>query len=276
MSGNTLVKIVRKEMIMRNSDSMRPYVLNSTNWSTVKKEKYQVAILPWGATEPHNLHLPYGTDTLQSADIAEGAAHIAWQNGARCMVLPAIPLGVQNPGQIELPFCLNTRPSTQKLIVEDILISLSSQSIDKLLIVNSHGGNDFKTIIRELQPQFPDVFIGVVDWFKLSECHAYFNEAGDHAGEMETSIMQYLYPGLVDLNQAGDGASSGFALEALRSKLFWTPRNWAKVSVDTGIGNPQKATPQKGEQCFEYIINRIAEGLIELASTNPQDIYEVR
>ena len=261
-------------MIMKKNDKMKPYILNSTNWGTVKSEKYEVAILPWGATEPHNLHLPYGTDTLQSTDISEGAAKIAWEKDAKCMVLPAIPLGVQNPGQIELPFCLNTRPSTQKLILEDILISLRTQSIRKLLIVNSHGGNDFKTIIRELQPQFLDMFIGVIDWFKLSECHAFFDEAGDHAGEMETSLMQYLYPNLIDLNMAGDGSSSGFALESLRSKLIWTPRNWSRVSVDTGIGNPEKSTIEKGEKCYKYICNRIAEGLVELATTDTENIYE--
>jgi len=252
----------------------KPFVLNHTNWGTVQKESYELAVLPWGATEPHNLHLPYGTDTLQSTDIAVGAAEVAWENGARCMVLPAIPLGVQNPGQIELPFCLNTRPSTQKLILEDILISLQTQSVKKLLIINSHGGNDFKSLIRELQPQFPDTFIGVIDWFKLQECQAIFDEAGDHAGEMETSLMQYLYPDMVDLLDAGSGESTGFKVDALRSKLVWTPRNWTKVSVDTGIGNPDKATAEKGEKCFDYLTRIVGAALKELASTPIDDLYE--
>jgi creatinine amidohydrolase len=36
----------------------RPYVLAEINWKAVKDTRYEVAILPWGATEPHNLHLP--------------------------------------------------------------------------------------------------------------------------------------------------------------------------------------------------------------------------
>ena len=252
----------------------KPYILNHTNWGTVKQEKYDIAVLPWGATEPHNLHLPYGTDTLQSTDISVGAAEIAWAKGAKVMVLPAIPLGVQNPGQIELPFCLNTRPSTQKIILEDILVSLQRQNIHKLLIVNSHGGNDFKTLIRELQPQFPDFFIGVIDWFKLKGCQAFFDEPGDHAGEMETSLMQFLYPDMTKLKDAGEGESTGFRLKSMKAGFIWTPRNWSKVSMDTGIGNPKMSTPEKGKQCYEFITQLIADALVELSEVNPRDIYE--
>ncbi|HKJ79786.1 MAG TPA: creatininase family protein [Prolixibacteraceae bacterium] len=48
---------------------MKPYILEETNWKQVKSQKYEVAILPWGATEPHNFHLPYGTDSLETAKI---------------------------------------------------------------------------------------------------------------------------------------------------------------------------------------------------------------
>ena len=252
----------------------RPFILNHTNWGTVKKEEYEVAILPWGATEPHNLHLPYGTDTLQSTDISVGAAEIAWDKGIKTMVLPAIPLGVQNPGQIDLTFCLNTRPTTQKLILEDILVSLRRQNINKLLIVNSHGGNDFKSLIRELQPAFPECFIGVIDWFKLAGCQAFFDEPGDHAGEMETSLMQYLYPDMVKLEEAGEGKSTGFSLGCMKAGFIWTPRNWSKVSVDTGIGNPQWSTAEKGKQCYDFITELIANALGELSEVKPGDIYE--
>ena len=81
---------------------MRPYILMEANWGQVKDEKYEIAILPWGATEPHNYHLPYGTDNLQAGKIAMEAAADAWDSGIKVMVLPTIPLGMQNPGQIVL------------------------------------------------------------------------------------------------------------------------------------------------------------------------------
>ena len=58
-------------------------------YGKVKGVKYDVVILPWGATEPHNLHLPYLTDCILPHDIAVDAAALALQNsGVRCMVMP--------------------------------------------------------------------------------------------------------------------------------------------------------------------------------------------
>lgn len=253
---------------------MKEFILNETNWKFVQKNKFEIALLPWGATEPHNYHLPYGTDSFQSKKITELSADKAYDMGAKAMVLPTISLGVQNPGQIELPFCLNTRPSTQKMILEDILASLNLQSINKLLIINGHGGNDFKSIIRELAPQFPSMFIGVSDWYKILDNEKYFNEVGDHAGEMETSIMQYFYPDLVlPLNEAGEGKANKFKVDALNKKEVWTPRKWDKISKDTGIGNPKKATPEKGKKFIGDVTTKLAEIIFDLSKTEIDDFY---
>ena len=47
-----------------------PYILSHTTWKTVRGTDYEVAILPWGATEAHNYHLPYGTDAYEAAHVA--------------------------------------------------------------------------------------------------------------------------------------------------------------------------------------------------------------
>ena len=60
---------------------MRPYILSETNWKTVKDTVYDVAILPWGATEAHNYHLPYGTDIIEAESIASASAKMAWEKG---------------------------------------------------------------------------------------------------------------------------------------------------------------------------------------------------
>lgn len=112
---------------------------------------YEVAILPWGATEAHNYHLPYATDVIECDAIAAEAARIAWERGARAVVLPTVPFGV-NTGQLDIKLCLNMNPSTQASLLHDLVSALESQGISKLVIVNGHGGNDFRQMIRELQP----------------------------------------------------------------------------------------------------------------------------
>ena len=254
---------------------MKPYILEQTNWKQVKNQKYEVAVLPWGATEPHNYHLPYGTDSLETAKMAEEAAEKAWKKGAKIMVLPTIPLGVQNPGQIDLPFCLHTRPSTQILIFKDIITALYKQGIRKIVLMNGHGGNDFKPMIREIQPQFPGMLISLVEWFKLFDLANYFEEDGDHANEMETSVIMHYFPELVlPLSEAGEGKSKQFKLNGLRNKTAWVPRHWNKVSEDTGIGNPKKASPEKGKKYLNDVTTKISEFLVELAECNAEDLYE--
>ena len=254
---------------------MKPYLLEQRNWKQVKTQKYDLAVLPWGATEPHNYHLPYGTDSLETAKICEQAAGIAWNQGARIMVLPVIPLGVQNPGQIDVPFCLHTTPSTQKAILFDVLKALSNQGIRKFVLMNGHGGNDFKPLIRELQPQFPEVFISLVEWFKILDLSKYFEEDGDHAGEMETSVILHYFPELVlPLNEAGDGKAKHPKLKGLLNKTAWAPRQWDKVSEDTGVGNPKKASAEKGKKYLDDLCQKIAAYFVELAKCNPDDLYE--
>lgn len=253
---------------------MRPYILEETNWKQIKNQQYEVAVLPWGATEPHNYHLPYGTDSFESSCIAADAAKKAWDAGAKVMVLPVIPLGIQNIGQIELPFCLHTRLSTQQMILEDILTALYDQGIRKFVLINGHGGNDFKQVVRDLQPVFPDMLISVVNWFKLFPNSQHFEEEGDHANEMETSVIMHYFPELVlPLEEAGDGNSKEFKLKGLRENTAWTPRNWGKVTEDTGVGNPKKATPEKGRKFIEDVTTKIADYLIELAECDLNDLF---
>jgi len=130
--------------------STRPYVLAESTWKTVDATPYDVAILPWGATEAHNYHLPYATDNVQAEQVAIRAAERAWNRGSRVVVLPAVPFGV-NTTQLDIKLCLNMNPSTQAAVLRDLVSALDGQGIHKLLIVNGHGGNDFRQLIRELQ-----------------------------------------------------------------------------------------------------------------------------
>ena len=125
-------------------------------YGKVKPLNYDLAILPWGATEPHNLHLPYLTDCILSHDIAVDAAKQALDRyGVRGMVLPYVTAGSQNPGQRELDFCIHYRYETQKAILTDIIASLYAQGYRRLLIINGHGGNPFKSMTRDLSLDIP-------------------------------------------------------------------------------------------------------------------------
>jgi creatinine amidohydrolase len=251
----------------------RPYILAETTWKSVAASPCEVAVLPWGATEAHNLHLPYGTDTLQCDHIAAESARRAWEAGARVMVLPTVPFGVQT-GQLDIPFCLNLNPSTQAAILADLSADLHRHGVRKLVVLNGHGGNDFRQMIRELQPR-TDLFLCAIDWYRAADAKAWFDEPGDHAGELETSVMQHFAPELVlPLTEAGPGRARRFRLAALREGWAWAPRRWTAVSDDTGVGDPARATAEKGARFADAVAERIGAFLVELAEADLDDLYE--
>lgn len=242
------------------------YDITTARWGDVRDRHYHLAILPWGSTEPHNTHLPYCTDMLCAQAVAFEAAEKASQNGVNAMVLPGIPLGSQNPGQVELPFCIHTSQRTQISVLEDIAASLKKQNINKLLILSGHGGNNFKGMIRDITINDPAFTITVCEWFNFIPRKGFFEEEfDDHAGEMETSVMMHYYPELVDLAKAGDGNASSFRIEGLNQKVAWAPRDWAKTTTDTGVGNPKKATAEKGRRYIEAAMEKIVKFVSDFA-----------
>jgi creatinine amidohydrolase len=251
----------------------RPYVLAESSWKAVDATPYTVAILPWGATEAHNYHLPYATDNIQSEQVAVRAAACAWERGAKVVVLPTVPFGV-NTTQLDIKLCLNMNPSTQAAVLADLVASLEGQAIHKLLIVNGHGGNDFRQMIRELQPK-TRVFLSAINWWSCVDVRRFVEEAGDHAGEAETSAMLHLAPELVrPLSDAGPGRARPSRLAGVREGWAWAPRRWTQVTSDTGIGNPAKATAEKGAAYVNAAVEQIAGFLVELAAIRLDDLYE--
>lgn len=251
----------------------RPFVLAETNWKTVRETDFQVAVLPWGATEAHNMHLPYGTDTVQAEAIAVGAAKRAWEAGARCLVLPPIPFGA-NAQQVDIPHTVNMNPTTQAFVLADVVESMEAQGIPKLLVLNGHGGNEFRPVIRELQAR-SDVFLCLLDWYAVLDNALHFQDPGDHAGEMETSLMLHLFPQhVLPLDEAGDGKARAFRIPALKEGWAWAPRNWVQVTEDTGVGSPGAATAEKGAEFFQALTARIGRFLVDLAAAELEELYE--
>lgn len=253
---------------------MRPYILAESNWKDIREQQVDLVVLPWGATEAHNFHLPYATDNIEVDHIAAEAAKLAWDNGANVLVLPCIPFGV-NTGQADIRLNINMHPSTQKAVLNDVIEVLNRQGIRKLLILNGHGGNDFKTMIRELGLHYPDMLLASCHWFKALDKTKYFEHQGDHADEMETSLILYLAPKLVrPLNEAGPGVEKKFKIKSLRENWAWMERQWSLVTEDTGIGNPYKSTAEKGEAYFRDVTGKLAELFQDLAHADPDDLYE--
>ncbi len=253
---------------------MRPYILAESNWKTLKDTAFEMAILPWGATEAHNYHLPYATDVIEADHIAAEAAKKAWDRGAKAIVLPTIPFGV-NTGQSDIYLDMNLNPSTQYAILTDVIETLNRQGIYKLMIFNSHGGNNWKSMVRELGLKHPTMFICVSNWFRVPNKVDYFDEVGDHADEVETSLILHLRPDLVlPKSDWGEGKEKKHKIKAFSEGWLWAERKWSEISEDTGVGNPRLATKEKGKRFFEMVTTKMGDVIYDIAKADQNDLYE--
>lgn len=251
----------------------QPWRLQELSLADVREAGFTAAVLPFGATEPHNLHLPYGTDTYEIVSICDRACAWAWKRGARVALLPQIPFGA-NQNTLGFPMTVSCDQSLLDKIVANVCESLEAYDVFKLVVANGHGGNHFQPGIRELHGRSP-VFVSLVNFFQLmaDEGKKLFTHPGDHADEMETSLMLALEPGLVDLKAADAGQVYPSRFEAVRRKWVWHPRAWELATTNSGVGDPRKATAAKGEKYLKKAGERLGSYLLELHAAEIDDDF---
>jgi creatinine amidohydrolase len=249
----------------------RPWKLAETNYGAVKEQRFEVAVLPLGATEPHNLHLPYGTDSYEGEIVGEKICEAAHRQGARVVLLPTMPYGTET-NQMTFPLAMNVNPSTLAAVVGDLVDSLVHHGIRKIVLLNSHGGNDLKPVLRELFGRTPAQLF-LCNWYRvLADVEGeIFDDPGDHAGEMETSFILAYRPELVACRPDGtlaadDGTMAATRFEAVNRGWVSITRPWNLLTTNSGAGNPHPATAEKGRRMMERLVERLATFLVELSA----------
>jgi len=246
-------------------------VLAENNYASIKQSAVEVAVLPLGATEPHNLHLPYGTDFLEATMIGEQICEFAHRQGAKVMLLPTIPYGTET-NMREFPLAINLNPSTLHLVIRDIIASLVGNGIHKIVLLNSHGGNEIKPLLREFYGTSPAQLF-LCNWYQsISDIYfEIFERSDDHAGEMETSFALAFFPQWVGVNEEGrvaadSGEVNKSRFDAVNNGWISISRPWHLLTTNSGSGNPHSATKEKGLKLMEVLTSRIGSFLVELSS----------
>ena len=264
---------------------MSPWRLSELTFAETEGHDFTLAVLPWGATEPHNLHLPHGTDNFQVDALADRACRYAYEKGAahergaKVVLLPGVPFGTQT-NMKRCPIALNMHPTTQLAVLRDLCGSLENAGVGRLLIVNGHGGNDLKFALRELMEQSP-VHLFLCDWFgKLTAdaCSGIALAPGGHADDLETSLMLRLRPDLVVRNDDGSlradaGTPRPTGLPSVEAGRVQMSRRWDLLTTATGCGDPHGATAAKGEAIFEAVSAALGEAVYELATAAAGDDF---
>jgi len=236
--------------------------------------RFEVAVLPIGSTEPHAQHLVYGTDTLQVERVAERTVAEANRRGAKCLLLPTLPVSC-NVNVQQCPWAMSLQPPTLVAVVKDIAHSVVRNGVRKIVLLNGHGGNTsvLQSALRELHPQVP-AFLALMEWFGVIgdvEQEVLTSEETGHACEMETSSMLYLAPEGVDMG-AAEVTHTRRTIFSKRGYLtFVNP--WHIYTRNTGIGDPTVATEEKGRRMIEASVDRMAGVLVEMSHAPYSDRF---
>lgn len=258
----------------------RSHLWGELSWPQAEKrlQEVDVALLPVGAVEQHGPHLPLDTDSFDADYLARRVA--AGCSEPRPLVLPLVAYGVSYHHE-DFPGTLSVTNETLARLVHEIGMSAARNGIRKLVIVNGHGGNApslhfaAQTINRDAR------IFTCVDSGETSDkdVEALTETPGDvHAGEIETSTSLALRPHLVQMDQARSFVprfSSRFLDFSSERSVDWYART-QKISESGVLGNPEKATAEKGDKIWRVMIDHLVELVEHLKSLSLEEIYERR
>jgi creatinine amidohydrolase len=252
-----------------------PWILAEQTHAFIRSQQWEVAVLPFGATEPHNLHMPYATDNYQVEEIGKRVCGKAYEAGAKVLLLPTMPFGV-NTNHLEVPggLALSVTPTTLLAVITDLAESLELQGVSKLVLLNGHGGNELKPLMRELHHR-TTLFLCLCDWFRVAtdQYAKIFAKPGEHADEIETSLGLAFFPELMKPELADDGAARPSRFEAINRGWISITRPWHLVSKNTGLGDPAAATAEKGRLLMDVLVERLAAFLVQLSAAPRDEVF---
>ncbi len=258
---------------MDQEHKLNEWDLTTTNLHRISQRKYEVAVLPTAAIEAHNRHLPQGQDYLHATHVARTCCRQAWPQCESVLCLPTLPFGV-DCNQLAFPMAIHVSQTTLDTMVREIITSLRHHGIRKIVILNGHGGNDFKPLVRQIQCDM-DVHVFLCNWWTVAhdKYDEIFTLPDDHAGQMETSVAMALFPELVEPDVAGDGKTKPFRFEAIEKGWVSTSRDFAKLNDHCAAGQPEGATAGMGTQYLKLACERITNFLVELANAEIDDAF---
>lgn len=241
-------------------------------------QKVDIALLPVGSVEQHGPHLPLDTDAFDSGYLAESIACAC--SDPKPLVLPLVSYGVSYEHE-EFVGTVSISNDTLAHLIYEIGMSVARNGINKLVIINGHGGNTpALNYAAQMITKDARIFVCVdtgetsdVDIEKMTDTP---NDI--HAGEIETSTSLALRPHLVKI----DSAVKSIPRFSSRYLNFTSKRgvNWyahtKKISSSGVIGDPTKASAEKGEKIWQVMIAHLVALVEDLKSMTLEEIYQKR
>ena len=243
------------------------YRYEEFTWPEIREAVAQnrVAVLPVGTVEQHGPHLPLVTDVLTAGEMSRLAVERAPKES---VLLPPVYYSF-NEHHMDFPGTIAIEGQTIINYVTDIGRSLAHHGFRKILLVNGHGSNvPFLDIAARNITIRTEAICAMVPWWNLipKELLRELRESEypggmAHGCELETSVLLHLRPDLVQMEKAEKDISfqaTEFFYWDLQapSPVFF--QEWFSRYSRTGtVGDPTKATAEKGKRFVEAVVERL-------------------
>lgn len=256
----------------------KEYLWGELTWpeAKVRLRTTDVAMLPVGAVEQHGPHLPLDTDAFDAEFLAtEVARHCS---DPKPLVLPVLPFGVSYHHE-DFKGTISVSNEALTRFVYDIGVSVAKNGINKLVIINGHGGNS-PALNQAAQMINHDAHIFIcVDSGETSDpdIESMIKTSNDvHAGEIETSTALANRPHLVRITRMKKFVPH-FSIHYLnfsaKRSVEWYART-SKISASGVLGDPSAASAEKGRRIWEIMIKNLVEFLEKLKTMTLDEIYD--
>ncbi|WHZ05582.1 creatininase family protein [Neobacillus sp. YX16] len=252
------------------------YNLTKMTWKEVEESLKTVtfAIIPIGAHEQHGPHMAESCDAVLAEKMAEKLGQKMYPHA---WVTPTVNMGV-SPHHMNFPGTISLQPDTLISILRDMIESLSHHGIKKILLLNSHGGNQSTlnvasmTLTKELNV---DIYYAKTTASAKQTIGEYIKSPlFGHSCEREVSEALYLAPELVRLNQLekGDIQELGRWKQLRPGKAIQGFYFYEEMTQNGCIGDATQASFELGQQIVEEALENLSKDLYSVLKIN-KDVY---
>jgi creatinine amidohydrolase len=232
------------------------YLLEEMSWPEIEAglQRTRTVILPVGATEEHGPHLPIFTDTVQAIEVAREAAR-----RRDTFLAPPVHYGVCRSTR-RFPGTITLEHDSLRAFIHDLLISFYDSGFRKVLILTGHAGGQHLSALEgacQRAVSELDFRVSLVSLFDLIDPRAVETPRDGHSGEIETSMMMFIRNDLVRGRPDGN-----FPVRP----RFLVLRDVRHLMGNGIMGDPSRASVEKGKKFFEMAVLGVLQALDEIES----------
>lgn len=234
--------------------SARP-VIDLVTTATSEEERQRnakIAVLPIGSFEQHGTYLPLITDSVVACAIASEVTKTF-----PVLLLPPVTISCSHEHSA-WPGTVSIGSQTLYRIIEDVSASLRRSGIERLILINGHGGNyvlgnvvqEHNAVFGPRMSLFPDT-----EGWERARVDAGLESSGYedmHAGEIETSLLLHVAPSLVRPgNETADHVAG--------QRTFLLTLGMEGYTTSGVVGRPSLGTAEKGKALLDSLVRSFGD-----------------